>query len=80
MIVVGTRDGRLAHGYTAFRGNRDDLGTYFQHIRRIADHHNGMVLLLTDQDVKVFLRQAIKGKVKEDHIRERYDTIVRGIS
>jgi hypothetical protein len=37
-------------------------------------------LLLNDKDLKVFIRQAINGKVKEDHIQDIYDRIVRKIS
>jgi hypothetical protein len=63
-----------------FRGERELIDAYYGHIRRIAAEYDGMVLLLTDKDLKVFIRQALKGKVKEDHIRERYDDIVRAIS
>ncbi len=63
-----------------FRGDRDQLESYSPHLRRIATEKHGMVLILNDQDLKTFLRQAIRGKVKEDHIYERYDTVVRLIS
>lgn len=64
-----------------FRGEDSDKPHYYQHIRRISQNHNGgMVLLLTDRDLKVFIRQAINQKVKDSHIRELYDTIVRKIS
>lgn len=53
---------------------------YFDHIRRIAVDKNGLVLLVTEKDSKVFLRQAINGKVKEAHIYEIYDKTVRTIS
>lgn len=63
-----------------FRGEDRDKPHYMQHIRRIAQNHKGMVVLLNDKDLKVFIRQAINGKVKESHIREIYDGIVRRIS
>lgn len=53
---------------------------YYEHISRISENQNGMVLLLTDKDMKVFIRQAINGKVKEAHIHELYDRTVRAIS
>jgi hypothetical protein len=53
---------------------------YFEHIRRIAVDKNGLILLVTEKDLKVFLRQAINGKVKEAHIYEIYDKTVRTIS
>lgn len=53
---------------------------YYDHIKRIAQLNNGMVLLLMEKDIKVFLRQAINGKVKEAHIHEIYDKTVRAIS
>jgi hypothetical protein len=63
-----------------FRGNDRDKPVYMQHIRRISQNHCGMVILLNDKDLKVFIRQAINGKVKETHIREIYDNVVRRIS
>lgn len=54
---------------------------YYQHIRRIAsEKEGGIVLLLSDRDLLVFLRQARNGKAKEDHIRDLYDRTVRDIS
>lgn len=54
---------------------------YYEHIRRIArEKDGGIVLLLTDKDLAVFLRQAKNGRVREDHIRELYDATVRRIS
>jgi hypothetical protein len=62
-----------------YRG-QDVEASYYRHIERIAKDKNGMVLLLTEKDVKVFLRQAIKGKVKEDHINEIFDRTLRTVS
>jgi hypothetical protein len=54
--------------------------SYYRHIERIAkDKEKGLVLLLTEKDIRVFLRQALNGKVKEDHINELYDRTVRAI-
>lgn len=54
---------------------------YYEHIKRIANEKGGgIVLLLTDQDLLVFLRQASHGKIKENHIQDIYDRTVRQIS
>jgi hypothetical protein len=53
--------------------------SYYRHIERIAKDKNGMILLLTEKDIRVFLRQAIKGKVKEDHINEIFDRTIRSV-
>lgn len=53
---------------------------YFEHIKRVASDKDGMIMLLADNDLTVFLRQASNGKVKESHIRELYDRTVRQIS
>jgi hypothetical protein len=63
-----------------FRGEDRSKRIYLDHIRRISQKHQGMVVLLGDKDLKVFIRQAINGKVKESHIREIYDSVVRSIS
>lgn len=64
----------------AFRGG-ETKKHYYQHIKRIAsEKEGGITLLLNERDLNVFLRQAINGKVKEDHISEIYDHIVREIS
>jgi hypothetical protein len=53
---------------------------YFQHIKRISAASGGLVLLLNDKDMRVFIRQSINGRVKDSHIQDRYDKIVRAIS
>lgn len=54
---------------------------HYEHVKRIAAEKNGgIVLLLTDRDLEVFIRQAINGKSREQHIRESYDRTVREIS
>ena len=58
------------------RGDTWDRSHYYQHIRRISHMHEGaMVILLTDSDIKAFLRQASKGNVKDGLLRDRYDII-----
>jgi hypothetical protein len=53
---------------------------YYQHVRRIASDHDGIVLLLSEKDLLVFIRQALHGKVTENHIQDKYDHTVREIS
>jgi hypothetical protein len=52
---------------------------YYTHVRRACEK-DGMILLLTERDIVVFLRQAKHGKIKESHIRDIYDRTVREIS
>lgn len=53
---------------------------YYDHIKRVANGQDGLILLLNDRDLQVFVRQAINGKVKDDHIQDRFDRTVRMIS
>jgi hypothetical protein len=69
--------GRFA--IVAFRGQEVD-SSYYRHIERVAKDKHGMILLLTEKDLRVFLRQALNGKVKEDHINELFDRTVRTVS
>jgi hypothetical protein len=62
----------------AFRG--DVQQSYYGHIRRVVAENNGIVLLFGIRDLKTFVRQNRNGKIKEDHIQDRYDQIVRKIS
>lgn len=67
-------------GVMAFRGTKMK-DSYLRHIANIANRNDaGIVLVLTQNDLEVFLRQAIKGVHKEAHIQDRYDSIVRQIS
>ncbi|WCP68131.1 transposase [Vibrio tubiashii] len=77
-ITYYMNDNAGRFGVIVFRGDIKD--SYYRHIERIATKHKGMVLLLTQKDLEVFLRQAIKGAYKEAHIQDRYDTFVRKIS
>ncbi|MEU9404078.1 hypothetical protein [Streptomyces sp. NPDC048242] len=54
--------------------------SYYGHIKRIAMHNKGFVLPLTEKDLMVFLRQARNGKIKEDHIQDKYDSVIRKLS
>jgi hypothetical protein len=49
---------------------------YYDHIKRLCVN-GGMVLLLNDKDLRVFVRQAINGKVKDNHLQDRYDKTLR---
>jgi len=62
----------------AFRGEL--VRHYYDHLRKIMNEKDGFVLLLTTRDLLVFVRQALKGKVTENHIQDRYDSIARMIS
>ena len=61
-----------------FRGERKKW--YDQHIKRISEIHNGMVLLLTDKDLITLMRQARNGKDSDNHLRNIFDNTVRSIS
>jgi|SRR5579884_33315 len=65
-------------GIIVFRGEVSPA--HYSHIRRISEKSKGFILPLTDRDLKTFLRQARNGKVKEDHIQDRYDAVARKIS
>ena len=69
--------GRFA--VVVFRG-QEVTKSYVQHITRIVNDKQGMVLILTEKDVRTFLRQAMNGKVKEEHIHEVFDRTCRLIS
>jgi hypothetical protein len=60
----------------AFRGELRDH--YIEHQKRIASKA-GFVLLVTERDLEVFLRQAQKGKWQETHIQDLYDTQIRNL-
>ncbi len=65
-------------GIIAFRG--EIKPHYYGHVKRIANDQDGVVLMLGERDLLVFIRQARNGKIKEDHIQDRYDETVRRIS
>lgn len=66
-------------GIIVFRGEVKE--SYFRHISTVANkNQSGQILLLTQKDLEVFLRQAINGVFKENHIQDKYDNFVRQIS
>lgn len=66
-------------GVVTFRGQQIKRH-YYDHLRRIASDRKAVVILLTDRDIDVFLRQAVNGKSSEAHVQEVYDMVVREIS
>jgi hypothetical protein len=70
-----------AIGRFALITHRGELtNRYIEHLRRISSEFHGVALVLGDKDLKVFLRQARNGKVKEGHLQDIYDRIVRLVS
>lgn len=66
-------------GIIVFRGEVKD--SYSRHISNVANKNQaGQIVLLTQKDLEVFLRQAINGVFKESHIQDRYDHFVRHVS
>lgn len=63
----------------SYRG-KEKKKFYFEHIRRIATDKHGIVLLLDERDLDVFLRHALNGKSNQAHLQEQYDLTVRQIS
>jgi hypothetical protein len=45
-----------------------------------SEKDGGVILLLGDRDIEVFLRQAINMKSREAHLRDIFDRTVREIS
>ncbi|MFC0130564.1 P-loop ATPase, Sll1717 family [Ralstonia solanacearum] len=67
-------------GIVAFRGS-EIKDSYIKHISNAANKNQaGLILIFTQKDLEVFLRQAINGVFKEAHIQDRYDHVVRQIS
>ena len=65
------------------RGTDSDKSHYYEHIRRAAAIHitsPAVIIPLNDKDLKVFIRQAINHKTKDDHIHNIHDEIIRKIS
>ncbi|MHB8449242.1 MAG: P-loop ATPase, Sll1717 family [Mycobacteriales bacterium] len=52
---------------------------YFEHVKKLSGQ-GGLVLMLNDRDLRVFVRQAINGKVKDSHLQDKHDRVVRAIS
>ena len=66
--------------FVVYRGGPEIKKTYFEHIRRISSEKNGLVLLIGERDIEVFLRQALNGKKSEGHLQDLFDRTVREIS
>ncbi|MEJ8317898.1 P-loop ATPase, Sll1717 family [Pseudomonas oryzihabitans] len=67
-------------GVIAFRGE-EVKNSYYRHISNIINRNkSGLVILLTQKDLEVFLRQAIKGAFKESHLQDKYDQTIRQVS
>lgn len=67
-------------GIIVFRGD-EVKDSYLRHVSNIATRNqSGLVMILTQKDLEVFLRQAIKGAFKESHIHDRHDYFIRKIS
>ncbi|VVQ36731.1 P-loop ATPase, Sll1717 family [Pseudomonas fluorescens] len=67
-------------GIIAFRGE-EIRANYYRHISNIVNRNkSGIVIVLTQKDLEVFLRQAIKGAFKESHLQDKYDQTIRQIS
>lgn len=67
-------------GLIAFRGT-EIKESYYKHVANVANkNQTGMILILSQRDLEVFLRQAINGVFKENHIQDRYDHFIRQIS
>lgn len=69
-------------GIIVFRGPRSSRRHYYEHIQRASRQSNGriIILLVNDQDLKTFIRQAMRGKYTDNHIRNIYDEVAREIS
>ena len=70
--------GRVA--FLIHRGGPEIKGSYLEHIRRISSDKGGLVLVLGERDLEVFLRQALNGKKSEGHLQDIFDRTVREIS
>jgi hypothetical protein len=70
--------GRVA--YLVHRGGSEIKKSYLEHVRRIRTDKRGIVLIVGERDLNVFLRQALNGKKSEGHLQDIFDRTVREIS
>lgn len=70
--------GRVA--FLVHRGGPEIRKGYIEHIRRISSDKRGIVLVLGERDLEVFLRQGLNGKKSEGHLQDLFDRTVREIS
>lgn len=67
-------------GIIVFRGE-EIKDRYIKHISRVVNkNRSGLIVLLTQRDIEVFLRQSIKGAFKESHIQDRHDYFIRKVT
>lgn len=67
-------------GIIAYRGI-EVKDSYYRHLSNVANKNAaGVILPLTQRDLEVFLRQAINGVFKENHIQDRFDHLIRALS
>ncbi|MGM0722816.1 MAG: hypothetical protein ACQEXM_20245 [Actinomycetota bacterium] len=64
--------------FIVFRG--EVTKQHMLHVKRVHVEKEGLVMLLTERDLGVFIRQSMVGKVKDDHLQAKYDETVRSIS
>jgi len=63
--------------FLCFRGDPKDR-LYYEHVRHVhATKNAALILLISDADLKVFLRQAKNGKTKDSHLQNRFDETTR---
>ena len=75
---MNDRIGKVA--FLVHRGNAELKKSYLEHIKRVHTDKSGIVLLLGERDIEIFLRQALNGKKSEAHLQNIFDTTVREIS
>jgi hypothetical protein len=73
---LGTAIGRF--GVLSFRGTMKRH--LYQHIRRISTSADGMVLVLTDEDLRLLWDRAQHGLAPEEVLKDVYDRTVRAVS
>ncbi len=60
---------------------QEPLSTHvFEHVRRVYQQTRGLILILRESDVRIFLRQALNGKRSEQHLQDLFDRTERLIS
>lgn len=62
------------------RGGPEIKRSYLEHMRRISTDKHGIVLVLGERDLEVFLRQGLNGKKSEGHLQDTFDRTIRDIS
>ena len=75
---MNDRIGKVA--FLIHRGSTESKKSYLEHIKRVHADKSGIVLLLGERDMEIFLRQALNGKKSEAHLQNIFDTTVREIS